>query len=110
MNPSPPVPGPSTDPDKTLSQESFPGVSTPALSEGSASRYRVVRPHAKGGLGEVFVAADAELGREVALKTIQSARADDADCRRRFVREAEITGRLEHPGVVPVHGLGADAD
>jgi serine/threonine protein kinase len=73
-------------------------------------RYRVLRPHAKGGLGEVFVALDQELHREVALKEIQALHADNANSRGRFVLEAEITGRLEHPGIVPVYGLGAYAD
>jgi tetratricopeptide (TPR) repeat protein len=73
-------------------------------------RYRVVRPHAHGGLGLVSVARDAELGREVALKEIQARYAGDATLRGRFVREAEITGGLEHPGVVPVYGLGRYAD
>jgi DNA-binding beta-propeller fold protein YncE/tRNA A-37 threonylcarbamoyl transferase component Bud32 len=73
-------------------------------------RYRVLRPHARGGLGEVFVALDQELHREVALKEIDSKHADDPHSRGRFVREAEITGGLEHPGVVPVYGLGRHAD
>jgi hypothetical protein len=60
-------------------------------------------------LGEVFVALDAELHREVALKQILERHADDPDSRHRFVAEAEITGGLEHPGVVPVYGaLGSD--
>ena len=67
-------------------------------------------PHARGGLGEVFVALDEELHREVALKEIQERFADHPDSRARFLREAEITGNLEHPGVVPVYGLGAYAD
>jgi serine/threonine-protein kinase len=70
-------------------------------------RYSKVRSHALGGLGEVFVALDEELHREVALKEIQDRYADHNDSRVRFVREAEITGHLEHPGVVPVYGLGA---
>jgi serine/threonine protein kinase len=61
-------------------------------------------------LGEVFVARDEELNREVALKQLREALADDADSRDRFLREAELTGRLEHPGIVPVYGLGTDAD
>jgi serine/threonine protein kinase/tetratricopeptide (TPR) repeat protein len=73
-------------------------------------RYQVLRPHGKGGLGEVFVALDQELDREVALKEIRPEHANDAPSRGRFVREAEITGKLEHPGVVPVHGLGTYAD
>jgi eukaryotic-like serine/threonine-protein kinase len=73
-------------------------------------RYRVLRPHAKGGLGEVFVAEDLELHREVALKEIQRQHADQDASRGRFVLEAEITGGLEHPGIVPVYGLGTYAD
>jgi serine/threonine-protein kinase len=69
-------------------------------------RYKRLRPHAKGGLGEVFVALDEELQREVALKEIQDEHADRNDSRVRFLLEAEITGKLEHPGVVPVYGLG----
>jgi tetratricopeptide (TPR) repeat protein/tRNA A-37 threonylcarbamoyl transferase component Bud32 len=69
-----------------------------------------VRPHARGGLGEVFVAYDEELHREVALKEIQPRYADYADSRARFLLEAEVTGRLEHPGVVPVYGLGSHPD
>src|SRR6516225_2901965 len=83
---------------------------TATLSVGAATgdgqRFRLLRPHARGGLGEVFVALDAELHREVALKQILERHADDPVSRHRFVVEAEITGGLEHPGVVPVYGLG----
>jgi serine/threonine protein kinase len=73
-------------------------------------RYRVLRPHARGGLGEVFLAEDRELHREVALKEILPRHAADPCSRGRFLVEAEITGNLEHPGVVPVYGLGAHGD
>jgi eukaryotic-like serine/threonine-protein kinase len=79
-----------------------------ATSDGQ--RFRILRPHAKGGLGAVFVALDVELNREVALKQILDSHADDPVSRHRFLMEAEITGGLEHPGIVPVYGLGADAD
>jgi serine/threonine-protein kinase len=69
-----------------------------------------LRPHARGGLGEVFVARDQELQREVAVKEMQASHADDPDSRKRFMLEAEITGSLEHPGIVPVYGLGQYAD
>ncbi len=75
-----------------------------ATSDGQ--RFRVLRPHAKGGLGAVFVALDTELHREVALKEILESHADDEISRKRFLLEAEITGGLEHPGIVPVYGLG----
>jgi serine/threonine-protein kinase len=72
----------------------------------SGLRYRVLRPHARGGLGEVFVALDEELHREVALKEIQEQHAQNPSSRGRFVLEAELTGGLEHPGIVPVYGFG----
>jgi hypothetical protein len=84
---------------------------TASFSVGAATsdgqRFRVLRPHARGGLGTVFVALDAELNREVALKQIRDDHADDPTSRQRFLLEAEITGGLEHPGIVPVYGLGA---
>ncbi|WP_417738556.1 protein kinase domain-containing protein [Rosistilla oblonga] len=76
----------------------------------SASRFRVVRSHAKGGLGEVFLAHDSELNRDVALKEIQLKHAHSAEGQSRFVLEAEVTGRLEHPGIVPVYSLGRYPD
>jgi serine/threonine-protein kinase len=75
-------------------------------SEGQ--RFRIVRPHARGGLGVVFVAIDSELDREVALKQILDERALDHASQVRFLIEAQITGGLEHPGIVPVYGLGTD--
>ena len=76
----------------------------------SGVQLRILRPHARGGLGEVHVARDEELNREVALKQIQPHYASDADSQGRFLLEAEITGGLEHPGIVPVYGLGQYAD
>ena len=83
-----------------------PGAAAEAEARPAVGRFRVVRPHARGGLGEVFVAVDEELNREVALKEIRDRHADDPASRRRFLLEAEITGGLEHPGIVPVYGLG----
>ena len=75
-----------------------------------SQRFRVLRPHARGGLGAVFVAFDSELNREVALKQIIDLHADDPISRQRFLLEAEVTGGLEHPGIVPVYALGSQAD
>jgi eukaryotic-like serine/threonine-protein kinase len=87
---------------------------TTSIAVGTATtdglRFRVLRPHARGGLGAVFVALDAELNREVALKQILDRHADDPMSRQRFVIEAEVTGGLEHPGIVPVYGLGTYGD
>ena len=79
-------------------------------SSSGGHRFRVLRPHARGGLGAVFVAVDDELHREVAVKQILDHHADDPTIRQRFLLEAEITGGLEHPGIVPVYGLGRYAD
>lgn len=73
-------------------------------------RFRILRPHARGGLGQVSVALDQELKREVALKEIQERFADHLESRSRFLLEAEVTGKLEHPGIVPVYGLGTSED
>ena len=81
-----------------------------ALAVASASRYHRLRLHARGGLGEVFVARDEELDRDVALKQIREQLARDPKSRSRFLLEAQITASLEHPGVVPIHGLGNDPD
>ncbi len=84
------------------------GIAVPAVS--NSVRFLRLREHAKGGMGEVFVAHDVELNREVALKEIQDRYVDRPEARTRFLREAEITGKLEHPGVVPVYGLGSYPD
>jgi tetratricopeptide (TPR) repeat protein/tRNA A-37 threonylcarbamoyl transferase component Bud32 len=72
-------------------------------------RYSPLSFHAAGNLGEIHKAQDSELGRMVALKRIKPSHRDNPDDRQRFLREAEITGGLEHPGVVPVYGLLQDA-
>ena len=97
-----------------VSTERGDGDRTTSYAVGSTTsdglRFRILRPHARGGLGAVFVALDSELNREVALKQILDHHVDDATSRQRFVIEAEITGGLEHPGIVPVYGLGVYAD
>jgi len=72
------------------------------------NRFQILHAHAHGGIGVVSVAFDSQLQREVALKQIKGDNADDPDSRARFLLEAEVTGRLEHPGIVPVYGLGFD--
>jgi tetratricopeptide (TPR) repeat protein/tRNA A-37 threonylcarbamoyl transferase component Bud32 len=80
------------------------------LSTPAAERFRIIRPFQRGGLGQVSLARDEELNREVALKEILPKHADSDEARQRFLMEAEITGSLEHPGVVPVYGLGQYGD
>jgi len=95
-----------TDPDSE-STGSWDNESEATDAEG---RFRIIRFHDRGALGEVYVARDQQLHRVVALKRIKLDHATDKDKRARFVVEAEITGRLEHPGIVPVYGLGTYND
>ena len=72
-----------------------------------SARYRIGELLGHGGMGEVMLAIDEQIGREVAIKRIR-AENPGAEAISRFVREARIQGRLEHPAVVPVHDLGVD--
>lgn len=78
------------------------------LGVGERRRFYVLRTHAEGGLGVISIALDTELHREVALKEIRSERAHESRSRARFLLEAEVTGQLEHPSIVPVYSLGFD--
>lgn len=75
---------------------------------GAVGRFQILRLLESGGLGRVSVARDSELNRQVAVKELKEQIADNPAYRARFIMEAEITGRLEHPGIVPVYGFGQD--
>ena len=74
-----------------------------ALPIDDPERYEQIGEHARGGLGRVVRAIDKRLGRTVAVKELLR---HDEWHEARFVREALITARLEHPGIVPVHEAG----
>ena len=69
-------------------------------------RYLVEKEIARGGMGVVLRAVDCDIRREVAVKYLL----DQADSgkKARFIEEAQITGQLEHPNIVPIHELGVD--
>lgn len=73
-------------------------------------RYEVVELLAKGGMGVVFRSTDRDLRRRVAMKVITPKRSQDSESMIRFIEEAQITGQLEHPNIVPVHELGVDGN
>jgi len=73
-------------------------------------RFEFMRPLDQGGLGIVSVALDKSLNREVALKEIRDDRSDDPVLRQKFLLEAQLTGGLEHPGIIPIYGLGKSAN
>jgi serine/threonine-protein kinase len=72
-------------------------------------RYRLGPTIAKGGMGEVIEAEDVQVGRHVAIKRMLTKDPTDRAVAR-FVREAQIQGRLDHPSIVPVHEIGRDTD
>jgi eukaryotic-like serine/threonine-protein kinase len=71
--------------------------------------YRVAQVIGRGGMGEVILAEDLRIGRPVAIKRMLGERSTP-EATARFLREACIQARLEHPAIVPVHELGHDAD
>jgi serine/threonine-protein kinase len=81
-------------------------LSTTAYVPEVRQRYTLTRLHATGGIGRVWLAHDASLGRDVALKELRPERAGNPAVGTRFLREAQITGQLEHPGVVPIYEVG----
>lgn len=72
------------------------------------ARYRELKQFNKGGLGDLYRAHDESLHRETAIKMVNDRAASEPSLLDQFRVEAEITGRLDHPGVVPVYGFGED--
>jgi len=70
------------------------------------SHYEITRTIGAGGMGEVYLATDTQLNRPVAIKFLSSHFIADADFKRRFVREAEATARLNHPNIVTIYEVG----
>jgi serine/threonine-protein kinase len=88
--------------------ETWPGVADPIeVGATGSARYRLGAAIGRGGMGEVLSATDEQIGRQVAVKRLR-ATAPEPITLTRFLREARIQGRLEHPAVVPVHELSRD--
>jgi eukaryotic-like serine/threonine-protein kinase len=68
-------------------------------------QYEIVSPLGAGGMGEVYRARDTKLGREVALKVLPQAFANDPDRMARFQREAQVLASLNHPNIAAIYGL-----
>ncbi len=73
-------------------------------------RYQVLGEIARGGVGVIFKGRDRDLGRAVALKVLRAEHQGNAEVAERFIEEAQIGGQLQHPGIVPVYGLGLEGD
>jgi len=82
-------------------------VAGASSDDRAASRYRIEEQIGRGGMGEVLSARDQQIGRLVAIKRLRSPDAP-LDIISRFMREARIQGRLDHPAIPPVHELWCD--
>ena len=103
-------------------------IERPKLKTSTDERYKILREHARGGMGRILVAEDRVVGREVALKELlpfkgasgsspitgplqaTPASATSTAAAARFLREATVTGQLEHPNIVPVYEIGQRED
>ena len=72
--------------------------------------FRILERIGSGGMGVVYRAWEENLQREVALKVVRPDQLHSASARERFAREVEAIGRMQHPGIVPVHSFGTDGD
>jgi formylglycine-generating enzyme required for sulfatase activity/serine/threonine protein kinase len=79
-----------------------PSVRSGEVSAAPVPRYEILEEIGRGGMGVVFRALQIDLGREVAIKRVKGAH---PEVRAKFVAESRISGRLDHPGIVPVHDL-----
>ncbi len=89
----------------TSLRKTLPELLDPASS--ADNRYHLEGEIARGGMGAVVRAVDRDIRREVAIKYLLDQR--DPKKKHRFVEEAQITGQLEHPNIVPIHELGVDS-
>src|ERR1043165_5843394 len=105
-----------TDPTLTPSRVMAEDATAPASGADPAAatsrptlpaRYQPAGRLGAGGMGEVLLASDQQLGRDVAIKRML---ASSPALEARFLREARIQGRLEHPAIVPVHELATDSE
>jgi serine/threonine-protein kinase len=98
---------------RSLDMETWRDEATPAPARGralsSSERYRVGDVLGRGGMGEVVSACDEKIGRSVAIKRMRGA-LPTSETVARFLREARIQSRLEHPAIVPVYELDDTGD
>ncbi len=81
-----------------------------ATQAGSWSDLRIIRELGRGGMGVVFEAEQLSLKRRVAVKVLAHHRLDESEARTRFIEEARLSSRLQHPNIVPIYNVGVEGD
>ncbi|MGZ8797399.1 MAG: serine/threonine-protein kinase, partial [Thermoanaerobaculia bacterium] len=79
----------------------------PAIS--TVGHYRILSPLGAGGMGEVYLATDTRLNRNVAIKVLPASSAADDEAQRRMLREARMVATIDHPNVCTIYDIGEDA-
>ena len=82
--------------------------SVPEKIEGDQHKYQLGEQLAEGGMGSILTARDLHIKRDVAMKVLLEKKRKKEDNIVRFIEEAQVTGQLEHPGIVPVYELGVN--
>lgn len=95
-------------PDATMPAPPVVPIDLPGAHAGEGAKYDVGAEVARGGMGMVLRAHDRAIRRGVAMKVMLNP--DSTDAADRFVAEAQVTGQLEHPAIVPIYDLGVGAD
>ena len=90
-------------------RQQFNGVVSFSIQE-TVSHYRIIRKLGAGGMGEVYLAEDTRLHRQVALKFLSAGVADDRTRLQRFLREARAASVITHPNVAVIHEVGEGED
>jgi serine/threonine-protein kinase len=86
-------------------------VQSGELPEGGVgTRYQLHGEIARGGMGAILKGRDTDLGRDLAIKVLLDSHKDKPEVIQRFIEEAQISGQLQHPGIVPVYDLGQFSD
>jgi len=85
-------------------------VLDPVTSLSYDERYEGDALLGKGGMGNVTLAADEQIGRHIAMKILHAKYRENESATTRFVREARVQGQLEHPAIVPVYDLGVNPE
>lgn len=90
----------------TAASKSVPLAATVNFQSNTTGHYDLNSVHAFGGIGQIWLAHDNNLDRSVALKELRPEHQDNPQTKARFLREAQITGQLQHPGITPIYELG----